>query len=117
MLASNQPQQHLQQQIALQGLVKQEELTAAGTTLSQQLRQLANTDAANPTKKSCDSAGGDSEKLERALQQMSQVLEDAKEFLKKQKKPLRADGSKAHILSPFSKVLSTVTLHSKILGH
>ncbi len=93
-----------------QGLVKQEELT--GSTLSQQLRQLANPDPAKPTKQSSDSAGGDSEKLERALQQMSQVLEDAKEFLKKQKKPLRADGSKARL----SKVLSTVTWHSTILG-
>ncbi len=82
--------------------MKQEELT--GSTLSQQLRQLANPDPAKPTKQSSDSAGGDSEKLERALQQMSQVLEDAKEFLKKQKKPLRADGSKAHVLKS--------TLHS-----
>ena len=82
-----------------QGLVKQEELTGSG--LSQQLRQLGqlgNADAAKPTKQSSDSGGSDSEKLERALEQMSQVLEDAKEFLKKQKKPLRADGSKAHHL-------------------
>ena len=98
--SQQQQKQQLQQNAGLQIASVSAALESAAPMLSQQLTTLGNSDVAKAAKPaSSDAAGSDSENLERSLQQMSQVLEEAKEFLKKQKKPFRADGSRRNAQS------------------